>query len=85
MTTHMKPLNGNNTRPLSQYAVNELLRIAQSPVPKLTVNAGVVDRLLREDLVEIVQLPSPYKVDKGGNCSHLRITETGKTQCQKES
>jgi len=80
----MKPLNGTKTHPLSEHAKDRLREIEQAPVPTLALNPGVVDRLLRESLVEIVQLPSPYKKHKGGTCAHLRITDAGR-QALKQS
>ena len=71
------PLNGKKTHPLSAHALEELRNIARAPEPKSGVNPGVVDRLTREDLVEVVDLPSPFKAHKGGTCPHLRITDAG--------
>lgn len=73
----MNPLNGTQTHPLSAHAVAELREIQAEPVPRLGVNPGVANRLLRESLVEEVLLPSPFKAHKGGSCAHLRITEAG--------
>ena len=74
----MKPLNGEKTHPLTVHARGKLADIALAPVPTCAVNAGVVNRLLREDLVEIQHLPSPFKTHRGGNCSHLVITDKGR-------
>lgn len=71
------PLNGTKTHPLSAHAIAELRNIARSPEPCCGVNPGVKDRLTREDLVEIVQLLSPFKTHKGRNVAHLRITPAG--------
>lgn len=71
------PLNGTKTHPLSTHALAELRDIAASPVPRQSVNPGVVNRLQREDLVESVDLPSPFKVHKGASIEHLRITSAG--------
>lgn len=73
----MKPLNGTKTHPLSEYALERLREIGQRPRPSMSLNPGVIDRLLRGELVEIVQLPSPFKKHDGKNCSHLKITEAG--------
>ncbi len=67
-------------KPLSAHALEELRHIAQAPLPRSSVNPGVVNKLLSEKLVSSVQLPSPFKVHKGGNCEHLEITDLGKTQ-----
>lgn len=74
----MKPLNGTKTHPLSEHAREELRNLAKNPIPTVGINPGVVNRLLRENLAEVVQLPSPFKAHKGGNCAHLQITEAGR-------
>lgn len=74
----MLPLNGNKTHPLSDFARGVLRDLASAPKPRQEINAGVVDRLMRESLVEIVDLPSPYKSHKGGACAHLKITDAGR-------
>lgn len=71
------PLNGTKTHPLTKHALAVLERMVHAPIPKAEVNAGVQDRLLREDLVEWVNLPSPYKT-KPGLYPHLRITDHGR-------
>jgi hypothetical protein len=70
-------LNGGKTRPLSAFAIGVLEGIARTPQTAISINPGVVDRLKREDLVELVMLPSPYKSHAGGDCWHLRITAKG--------
>lgn len=65
-------------RPLSEHAVAELREMMTAPVAQSAVNPGVAGRLLRGALVEVVGLPSPYKVHKGGNCPHLAITPAGR-------
>lgn len=74
------PLNGTKTHPLSAHALAELKDIANSPVARQSVNPGVSNRLLREALVETVQMPSPFKTHKGANIEHLRITDTGRAR-----
>lgn len=74
----MPPLNGTRTRALSAHALDKLRSIARSPVPRCEVNPGVVNRLLREALVETVNLPSPFKTHKGADAEHLRITDAGR-------
>jgi hypothetical protein len=78
MTT-LTPLNGTKTHPLSDHARNWLATIARAPVPRQDINPGVANRLLRGDLVEEVQLPSPYRSVKG-NVAHLRITDAGRKE-----
>lgn len=65
-------------RPLSAHALAELRDIAASPVPAVSVNAGVVARLLREGLVIIMQLRSPFRTHKGKLIAHLEITDAGR-------
>lgn len=72
------PLNGTKTHPLSVAALDSLRDIERKPVPPQEVNPGVVNRLSREDLVELVPLPSPYAKHKGANIPHLRITDAGR-------
>lgn len=62
--------------PLLQSSLNALKKISQAPVPRQSLNPGIVNRLKRESLVESVHLPSPYKTIKG-NVEHLRITVAG--------
>lgn len=74
----MLPLNGTKTRPLSEHARAVLKDVAQSPAPRSSLNPGVVNRLLRESLVEEVSLPSPFKAHKGAAVDHLQITSAGR-------
>jgi len=41
-------------------------------MPRSSINPGVVHRLLRGGLVEVVSLPSPYRTHKGALIDHLR-------------
>jgi len=72
------PLHGTKTHPLSEIARGELADIALAPVPCQGVNPGVANRLLREDLVELVDLPSPFPTHKGKKIQHLKITDAGR-------
>lgn len=81
----LAPLNGTKTHPLSAHAIAELKDIALRPVPCCSVNPGVQNRLRREQLVEIVALPSPFKTHKGGNAPHLQITQAGRDRLAKET
>lgn len=74
----MRPLNGEKTHPLSNHAREELRNINERPLPRSVTNPGVANRLLRENLVELVELPSPFNVHKGRLIWHLRITDEGK-------
>jgi hypothetical protein len=72
------PLNGIQTHPLTEHALEILRRVQDSPMPAQEINPGVSNRLLREELIEIVQLPSPYKTHKGKKIAFAQITESGK-------
>jgi hypothetical protein len=76
-STSGKPLNGEKTHPLSAHAIATLTRIAQNPVPRQEVNAGVVNRLEREELVVRRSGQSPYKTGTG-TVDFLEITEFGR-------
>jgi len=78
ITSKMKPLNGQITHPLSAHAIEQLQTIAKHTVPCSSVNTGVGNRLMRDHLIDIVDLQSPFKLHKGRNCPHYRITEAGK-------
>lgn len=73
-----KPNNGVRTHPLSEKALDVLDSLGRAPVPTAEINPGICDRLTREDLAEYVDLPSPYKVHKGGKTAHLQITDAGR-------
>lgn len=77
------PLNGTKTHPLTKHALSVLRNIAGGPVPRQSINAGVADRLEREDLVEGFQKPSPYMIHGGKDIVHLRITAAGLTAIRK--
>lgn len=74
----MKPLNGEKTHPISAHALAELRHINREPVPSSAVNPGVHNRLLREELVKVVMLPSPFVTHKGRRVAHLEITDAGR-------
>lgn len=65
------------THPLSDHAWNVLAQLSCAPVPRSEVNPGVVDLLAREALIELVDLPSPFKTRKG-LVQHLQITDAGR-------
>lgn len=71
------PLNGTKTHPLTPFALRTLAKLKAGPIPRQEVNPGVVDRLLRDDLVTLIDLPSPYKNNAGGKCVHVRISGPG--------
>ena len=68
-----KPLNGTKTHPMGAPTLRVLAKLKDGPIPKARINPGVVDRLSREGLIDFVQLPSPFKKDKGGTTTHLRL------------
>jgi hypothetical protein len=74
------PLNGTKTHPLTQHAYAALELLERGPIPTREINAGVVNRLQREDLVEIVQLPNPYPTSRkrSPTIDHMMITEAGR-------
>lgn len=60
--------------PLSSHAENQLRRVECGPVPTQEMNPGVVRRLMLTGIVEIVDMPSPYRSHKPGTCvPHLRM------------
>ena len=62
---------------LSEHALAELRNISHGAVPRSSVNPGVVGRLLRDGLVEVTLLPSPFKTHRGARIDHLRLTKAG--------
>lgn len=75
--TPKTPLFGEKTHPLSEHAKDVMRILRAKPLPCQQANSGVVDRLLRGELVKIVPLPSPYDSHKGKNCDHLVLTIGG--------
>lgn len=73
----MKPLNGERTHDLKPASLEALRRISEKPLPRQELNAGVANRLLREGLVESVDLQSPYASHKGRQIEHLRVSAAG--------
>ena len=47
------PLHGTKTHPLSDHARGILAQLAKGPIPAYQINPGVINRLLREDLITI--------------------------------
>lgn len=74
-----KPLNGEVTHPLTEYARGKLEELRAGPKPSRNYNPGLVNRLTREPdpLATIVSLPSPFPSNKGGKIPHLQITAAG--------
>lgn len=73
------PLNGTQTHPLSEHALDVLAECAH-PYPVQHVNPGVRDRFARAEpaVVEIIKHPSPFKKHKGSPVDHYLITEAGR-------
>lgn len=74
----IRPLNGSKTHPLTEHSKRALRTLRHGPQPRQDFNAGVVNRLEREALVEHVDLPSPYPTHKGRKIPFLRITDAGR-------
>ena len=72
------PLNGTKTHALSDFAISKLRELENKTCPKQEFNNGLANRLLRESLVEIVMLPSPFKTHNKKSLAHLAITEAGR-------
>lgn len=75
--TMKEPLNGTKTHALSETALLTLARLLGGPITRSTINPGVANRLERENLVEVVELPSPYRT-VNGKIRHLRVTDAGR-------
>lgn len=82
--TRIEPsLNGGTKlHPLSASALgalDELIRVG--PLPYGHFNPGVIDRLSRETLIEVVNLPSPFASHKPGTLiRHVKITGAGRAR-----
>ena len=70
----MKPRNGEKTHPLSQVALEVLRKLLKGPIPASLINPGIRDRLAREQLAELVNLPSPFKTSRGNPYPHGRMS-----------
>lgn len=79
------PLNGTKTHPLTPHALSVLGWLSRGPQPCQEINAGVINRFVREDLVETVRLPSPYKTHKGALIDFLQITDAGRARLAEEA
>lgn len=72
------PLYGRKTHPLSPHAADILRGLCGGPWPAQEINPGVINRLLREDLIVMVQKPSPYQTGKGQPINFAEITPAGR-------
>jgi hypothetical protein len=77
MTFTKTPLNGTKHHPLTKSAIETLHSVHRRPIPRQEINAGQASRLEAEGLIEIVELPSPYKTVKG-KVRHSQITDAGR-------
>ena len=76
------PLNGTKTHPLSDVAKATIVCLNHGPIPYSQINAGVIDRLMREYLVETVMLPSPFITHRGKSIRHIKLTDAGRALLQ---
>lgn len=65
-------------RPLSEHAIRALRSLDPLPKPCVSYNPSVVHRLMRDNLVEVVRLPSPFHTHKGKLIQHMRLTDSGR-------
>lgn len=66
--------------PLRAAARDALASLRAGPRPTLQLNPGVVDRLCRGGLADLVWLPSPYASHRGRTIQHIRITDDGRKE-----
>lgn len=71
------PLNGTRTHPLTDHAVEVMGTLKTRAVPAQEINPGVLNRLLREQLIDLIDKPSPYKTHRGQPISHARLSDMG--------
>ena len=64
--------------PLTAHGWAALAALEGGPLVRSCMNTGVSDRLLRENLIDTIWLPSPYAKDKGKPIQHFRITDAGR-------
>ncbi len=73
----LRPLNGSKTHPLSTFALSALKTLSKEELPRQEFNAGVVNRLERDGLVETIVKASPYKTHKGRQIDHIKASAAG--------
>jgi hypothetical protein len=83
--TSIPPMNGTKTHPLTPHALSVLKRLLSGPEPQQSINPGVVNRLMREDLVTIAKRPSPFATHKNRPIDHLEITDAGRAALARPS
>lgn len=47
-------------------------------MPTSSINPGVIAKLLREGLIELIPMKSPFPIHKGGFVEHARISQAGR-------
>lgn len=80
---NLTPLNGSKTHPLCEHALGILKSLLNGPIPNYKINPGVINRLLREDLIEIVWIEkasynNKYKEKQKVRVANSQITQKGK-------
>lgn len=78
MSTNTPPLNGVNTKPLTDHAKGVMRALLSRPMPLNKINVGVRDRLARGGWVKTIDYASPYAKHKGGVCQHLSLNDAGR-------
>jgi hypothetical protein len=75
----MTILHSTKTHTLSHHSIDVLRRLrTHGPIPCSGVNPGIVSRLQRSGLVELILLPSPYPTHRGNRrIAHLALTDAG--------
>lgn len=71
------PLNGLKTHPLKPASLDILKRLLDGPIPYPALNPGVIDRLTRGNLAEVIEIPNPYRT-KAKVVRALAVTQTGR-------
>lgn len=76
MAEPLLPLNGIRTHPLKTASLAILRELRSAPLPRQAINPGVVNRLLREGLVEEVPIKNPYRT-KADTVRGIDLTPAG--------
>lgn len=77
------PLNGTKTHPLTDHARKVLRALSYGPLPRQSINPGVINRLERETLIECIWGPSPYST-KPGERQYAHITPAGRAALEEK-
>ncbi|USN15348.1 hypothetical protein KIKIMORA_02020 [Brevundimonas phage vB_BpoS-Kikimora] len=70
-------------RPLTAHAREVLRDLDRKEQPAQAFNPGVIDRLLRGELITIEPRPSPYMTHRGRNIPFAVIAEAGRAEAKK--